>query len=95
MSVETALGISAEMAREIIERRWPDWVAASPALALVDFQDVRRWLRASDCKAAGDALHALAGLAAKSGGDDVEAATVLAWAMLPAACQIANQLRTV
>lgn len=28
MCVESALGVSAEMAMEIVQRRWLDWVAA-------------------------------------------------------------------
>jgi hypothetical protein len=39
-------------------------------------------------------LHALAGLAATDGGDDVAAAAALAWALLPGACTLAHRLRT-
>lgn len=92
MSVETALGISAEIAQQIITQRWEGWVKARPALALVDRTNVRGWLRRVDLDQASAALRGLAQLAATDGGDDTEAATVLAWVMLPAACRIASDL---
>ena len=95
MSVETALGISAEVAERIVARRWPQWAAHSPELARVDASDLRGWLRAAGSEAAGPAMYELARLAAVSGGDDVDAASVLAWAMLPTACRIANELRDI
>lgn len=95
MSVETALGISAEIAEEIITRRWPHWVSDCPALGEVDSPNLRGWLRASSVEVSGPALYQLARLAAVSGGDDVDAATVLVWALLPTACRIANELRDI
>lgn len=92
MSVETALGISAEIAQQIITQRWEGWVKACPALACVDRTNVRGWLRRVDPDQASAALQGLAQLAATDGGRDTEAATVLAWVMLPAACRIARDL---
>ena len=95
MSVETALGISAEMAEGIIERRWSQWVSHCPALQQVDSSNLRGWLRTSDVDVSGPALYELAQLAPARGGDDVDAASVLAWAMLPTACRVANELRDI
>lgn len=92
MSVETALGISAEIAQQIIAQRWEGWVEARPALARVDRTNVRGWLRRVDLDQASAALRGLAQLAATDGGDDTEAAAVLAWVMLPAACRVAGDL---
>lgn len=95
MSVETALGISAEMAEVIIEQRWPQWLSQCPALKQVNPSDLRGWLRSVGSEAAGPAMYELARLGAVRGGDDVDAAFVLAWAMLPTACRIANELRDI
>lgn len=91
MCVESALGVTADIAMEIVRRRWPDWVAVRPSMAGLDPQQASRWLRGTspvDCAVRYD----LAVLAAETGGDDVDAAAVLAWAMLPAACRVARGL---
>ena len=95
MSVETALGLSATLAEEIIERRWDDWTKARHALALADPARLRHWLRAAPVSEANAVLYGLAVLAASEGGDDTEAALVLAWCLLPAACRLANQFSDV
>lgn len=91
MCVESALGVTAEIAMEIVQRRWPDWVAARPSLAELDPLQACRWLRGTSPTACAG-RYDLAVLAAADGGDDVEAASVLAWAMLPAACRVARGL---
>lgn len=91
MCVESALGVTADIAMEIVRRRWSDWVAVRPSMAGLDPQRASRWLRGTspvDCAVRYD----LAVLAAETGGDDVDAALVLAWAMLPAACRVARGL---
>jgi hypothetical protein len=92
MSVETALGVSGETAFQIQKDRWPDWSARFPAMAKVGCTGVRGWLRPAAGANGRRALYELAILAARDGGDDVDAAKLLAWAMLPAACRIANEL---
>lgn len=93
MSVETALGISTESAEQIIEQRWQAWCAISPTLRSADHRHLRSWLRAASLDAANAVLFELAALAATDGGDDPDAAIITAWALLPAACRIANELR--
>ena len=95
MSVETALGASAATANQIIERRWADWLETRPALAGADHVNLRGWLRTASTVAANGALYDLAVLAATDGGDDTEAALVLAWCLLPSACRIAKQFSDV
>lgn len=95
MSVEEALGISTERAMEIVERRWPDWVRVRPVLRAADPSDLRRWLRQGDARKVGEVMHALAWLSAKDGGDDLEAATLVAWLMAPAAGKVAHDLRAI
>jgi hypothetical protein len=94
MSVEEALGISTVTAMEIVERRWPDWARVRPVLRTVDLSDVRSWLRRGDARKVGEVMHALAWLSARDGGNDIEAAAVVAWLMAPVAGKVANQLRT-
>ena len=91
MCVESALGVSAEIAMEIVRRRWPDWVTTRPSLVELDPLQARRWLRGTSPDACA-ARYDLAVLAAADGGGDVDAASVLAWAMLPAACRVARGL---
>lgn len=93
MSVETALGISSEMAAGIVSRRWPQWVRQCPALATVNTTNLRRWLRTVGSHRAGIPMYQLARLASQSGGDDLDAARLLAWAMLPTAAKAAIELR--
>jgi hypothetical protein len=83
------------MANQIIERRWSEWTAGRPRLVAAEPATLRSWLRAAPTAVANAALYDLALLAAKDGGDDDEAALVLAWCLLPAACRIANQISDV
>ena len=92
MSVETALGVTRETAFAIQKTRWADWSSQCAAMVRVGCTDVRGWLRPAAGQDGQRALYKLAFLAAADGGDDVDAAKVLAWAMLPAACRIANEL---
>ena len=91
MCVESALGVTVDLAMEIVRRRWSDWAAARPPMAGLDPQHASRWLRGTS-PAYCAARYELAVLAAETGGDDVDAALVLAWAMLPAACRVARGL---
>lgn len=77
------------------EQAWPEWSKVQPRLAVVDgVCQLRAWLRVAQAEESDKVLHALATLAAVDGGDDVLAAAVLAWALLPGACTLANRLRT-
>lgn len=91
MSVSTALGLSLEVAHAIIATHWEVWSRDFPDLALVpDPGGVAAWLRCADPAAADRVLRALAQLAAADGGDDRDAALLLAWLMMPAACRVAR-----
>lgn len=92
MSVETALGLSAALADQIIDRRWSEWIVSRPALAGADSARLRQWTRTTAVQDANDALYDLAVLAAVDGGDDPDAAMLLAWCLLPAACRLAHEL---
>lgn len=94
MIVEEALGISTDTAMEIVDRRWPDWARLRPVLRAVDLSNLRRWLRRGNAKKVGEVVHALAWLSATDGGDDLEAARLLAWLMAPVAGKVANDLHT-
>jgi hypothetical protein len=58
----------------------------------VTFKSLRDWLAAARPAEADDVLHALAILGSPSGGDNLAAASVLAWALLPGACALAHRL---
>ena len=91
MSVASALSLTREAVQGIIVEQGPGWAARRPPLPGVDQPAARdRWLRDADPAAADDVLGGLAQLAAADGGDDVDAAKVLAWVLLPAACRVAG-----
>lgn len=96
MSVADQLGIEDDPWHllEQARRRWCGWAGAQPALvAVADVSDLRGWLKAALPAAADEVLLALARLAAVDDGDDTVAASVLAWVMLPAACNLAMRLQ--
>ena len=90
MSVATALNMTRETVLEVVVQRWPEWSQHLPALRLIDRpDDLEGWLRNADPGAADEVLRALAHLAAADGLNDLDAATVLVWVMLPGACRVA------
>jgi hypothetical protein len=94
MSVESRLGLGSNM-ESVIADAWQGWVVRQPALAAVaDPARLRSWLREADFQLADDVMHGLAWLASVEGGDDIVAASALAWVLLPGASFIAHQLRT-
>lgn len=97
MSISTHLGLDVNDPLDIIARRWPDWAHQEPALFQVPnpmelwawfsqsrMQDRAHWRNANRV------LQALARLAAEDGVDDLDAALVLAWLMLPTANTVAR-----
>lgn len=74
---------------------WPEWTSLRPELAAVpDPTQLRRWLPRASASEADPVLYGLAWLASVEAGRDELAAQVLAWALLPAATQLAFRLRT-
>jgi hypothetical protein len=97
MSVAEQLGLLDESCELLVlaDRRWGLWSSAYPALThCCGTGEMRSWLRGADPADADQALHALATLAATDGGDDIAASAALAWALMPGACTLANELRT-
>ena len=95
MSVATHLGLDpAGTALVELEREWASWVAQYSRLARAgDIRSLRDWLAAASPAEADNVLHALATLGSPSGGDNLAAASALAWALLPGACALAHRLR--
>lgn len=94
MSVQQQLGLEDDsLLVQQIRERWSAWSAHDerPA-AVVEFDEFRDWLQTADVVEVDDALHALAWLAARDGGDDVIAGAALAWALLPGAAILAGRL---
>lgn len=94
MSVATQLGLDpASTALVELEQHWASWVDQFPPLARAgDLRSFRGWLAAVEPAEADEVLHTLATLGSSSGGDDLAAASVLAWALLPGACAVAHRL---
>jgi len=76
-------------------KRWSAWAGRHPALAEVcGIDGLPGWLATAHPAHADDVLHALSRLGSPVGDDDIPAAGVLAWALLPGACALAHRLRT-
>ena len=77
-------------------RSWSSWAAELGPLGVVSsVGDLRPWLQRSSPAEADEVLWLLARLGSPSGGERVSASAVLAWCLLPGACTLARQLRTV
>lgn len=88
MSVAAQLRLDSP-ARGLLARagnQWPASCGGDPRLIVVDdLLDLPRWIRAADRDDIDDMLHELARLGSPTGGDDVAAASALAWVLLPSA----------
>ena len=86
MGVMQAIGLEDSQVLELLVSRWPGWCQQVPDLALLaDPSSIDVWRRAAPASVVDRVLHGLGQLAARDGGDDRDAATVLAWLMMPAA----------
>lgn len=95
MSVAVQLGV-ADGGEELLAaagRSWTEWVAdAAPLGAVSGPTDLRRWLQDADQGDADRVLLELARLGSTTGRDDVTAARLLAWCLVPGACALARRL---
>src|SRR5215213_11563124 len=79
----------------LAEQEWGSWRYRFPCLAgVADVKYLRDWLCAARPAAADEVFHVLVTLASPSDGDEVSAAKVVAWALLPGASAVAHRLRT-
>lgn len=97
MSIATQLGLEgpdADLLRTAVQR-WPEWAVAHPALADAPPPPLlRSWMQSLDLEPRNDVVCALARLGSRAGADDLAAAAVLAWALIPGATKVARSLRT-
>jgi hypothetical protein len=93
MTVETLLGLDEERMAGLAAERWADWVAVEPRLGQVRRpSEVAAWRRHANPKDSNEMLLGLARLAAFDGGDDRDAALVLAWLLLPIVLRVRREL---
>jgi hypothetical protein len=99
MCIARELGLESIDPLDIVQAHWSDWATAQPALLAVKVPtDLPAWTervrdQASEqvhCEV-NEVLRSLATLGASDGGDDPQAALVLAWLMLPAAAAVARR----
>lgn len=94
MSVESELGLNPHLGRVMVES-WPGWAERRPVLLRVsDPCGLRGWLQDAAPELADEVVYGLSWLASVDGGDDRQAAEVLAWLLVPGAAFLARQLRT-
>jgi len=97
VSVAQQLGLHSQDSELLQQarRQWTAWSGRHPALAEAGGVDgLPGWLATADPPRADDVLHGLARLGSPFGDDEIPAAGVLAWALLPGACALAHRLRT-
>ena len=83
MSVAESMGFTARGPEPVSAQKWREWCRTHPGLARFEnTADLRGWVRSAPADESGDVLWCLAQLAAQDGGDDVEAARLLAWLLL-------------
>ena len=94
--VATQLGLERFEVPSVTISSWRSWSVKDDRLAgLDDPHHLRRWLQQGSFAEVNAALAALGALAHVEGGDDLNAAVTLAWAVLPGMTRLANQLRQV
>lgn len=93
MNVTEMLGLQDERMQALVEANWAAWAVVDPRLAAVDeASSLDAWRRRVSPATANQVLLGLARLAAFDGGDDVDAASVLAWLLLPTALRVRRSL---
>ena len=99
MSVATELGLGEGLRSASLLAAsgcWAGWAAADTSLAgPTGVAELVDWLRSAEPGEADRVLHALVRLGSASGGDDLVAVDVVAWALLPGARVLAHRLRGV
>ena len=94
MSVERELGLGSDL-ESVIAGSWASWADRRPELARVsDPGRLRGWLHDAEPDQADEVVFGLVWLASTEGGDDSDAARVVAWLLVPGASFLAWQLRT-
>jgi hypothetical protein len=94
MGLEKILELDEQRVQELLGRNWGRWSQLVPALTSVpDGEQLAEWRRTAAPKDVNRVLRGLAELAAADGIDDVDAALVLAWLMLPAAKSLTGSIR--
>jgi len=93
MNITEMLGLQDERMESVVQEHWAAWVAIEPRLGVVeDPAQLDDWRRGAEPSVANGVLLGLARLAAFDGGDDVEAARVLAWLLLPTALRVRRRM---
>ncbi|MGG5258655.1 hypothetical protein [Phycicoccus avicenniae] len=95
MSVAGQLGLvspDADLLRAA-EERWSEWALAHPVLGSAPPPgELHAWMRTLDFGPRNDVVCALGRLGSCAGADEVPAAAVLAWALVPGAVNVARRL---
>lgn len=94
MGLVEILGLDDEQIQHLMGPHWDCWAGRVPALGCVPApRELAVWRWTAPAGEVDRVLRGLAELAAADGFDDVDAARVLAWLMLPAAAALAAELR--
>lgn len=98
MDVAECLGLVGDPEGRLADagRRWPAWAREHPVLGVLKelrLPEFRDWLFESGWERSDQMLRALVSVAASDREDAAAAASVVAWALLPAAISLANSVR--
>lgn len=84
MSLVEALGLDEQQIPAVVQRCWGRWSEQVPALGCVPVPgELGAWRKSAPAEVTDRVLRGLAELAATDGGNDTDAAMVLAWLMVP------------
>lgn len=94
MGLKEILELDDERVRDVLRLQWDRWAGLVPALERVSAgEQLATWRRSAPAGDVDRVLRGLAELASVDGRDEVDAARVLAWLMLPAAKAIVGEIR--
>lgn len=94
MTIEQALGLEPDSAAlHRLEMLWPQWAQVDPRIAVTSFEGIREFQRCGDPDQLRALISALAAMATIDGADDPDAASALAFVLIPGAVMVACGLR--
>lgn len=94
MNIEQSLGLEPEgVTVRRLEALWPQWAQADPRIGATSFADLRDFQRHGRTDEVRALIDALASMAAVDGEDNPDAASALAFVLIPGAVGVACDLR--
>lgn len=94
VSITHMLSLEEDQLVSVAAQRWLAWCHTEPRLAVCQAAQLPQWRGQASPEQVNELLRGLARLAAFDGGDDPDAARLLAWLVLPAVLRVRRELRS-